>query len=349
MINHRTLKQTRFACTLLALALAATPGFAVNKDMVQLQTQVHDLQDAVAHMQQSNDERMGVLKDLVQQTADSVNKMSVAVQTLEQKLSAQQDTANGKVDQVSGQVQSLNDSLDEVKARLNTMEKALQSVQSQQQSIDAALQNMAAANPANAAPGTAATPDAGAPGMAPAGSSLPPMQPATAPDNGGKPSAGVPFSPTQGPYANATPPPAALPTGAGAPPVSDLYGTALRDYMAAKYSLATTEFGQVVQSYPDDSLAGNAYYYLGEIDYRAGKFAAAIKNYDHVVDQYPANQKVPVAHLHKGSALLALKQRDAGIAELRALIQRFPTSPEAAQARTKLNGMGVPSVAKRPS
>src|ERR1017187_5640261 len=164
MINHRTLKQTRFACTLLALALAATPGFAVNKDMVQLQTQVRDLQDAVAHMQQSNDERMGVLRDLVQQTADSVNKMSVAVQTLEQKLSAQQDTANGKVDQVSGQVQSLNDSLDEVKARLNTMEKALQSVQSQQQSIDAALQNMAAANPANAAPGTAANPEAGAAG-----------------------------------------------------------------------------------------------------------------------------------------------------------------------------------------
>jgi tol-pal system protein YbgF len=348
MINHPTLKQTRFACTLLALALAATPGFAVNKDMVQLQTQVHDLQDAVAHMQQSNDERMGVLKDLVQQTADSVNKMSVAVQTLEQKLSAQQDTANGKVDQVSGQVQSLNDSLDEVKARLNTMEKALQSVQSQQQSIDAALQNMAA-NPANAAPGTAANPDTGAPGTADPGSSLPPMQPATAPDNGGKPSAGVPFSATQGPYANATPPPAALPAGAGAPPVSDLYGTALRDYMAAKYSLATTEFGQVVQSYPDDSLAGNAYYYLGEIDYRAGKFATAIKNYDHVVDQYPANQKVAVAHLHKGSALLALKQRDAGIAELRALIQRFPNSPEAAQARTKLNGMGVPSVAKRPS
>src|ERR1035438_4921978 len=98
--------------------------------------------------------------------------------------------------QVSGQVQSLNDSLDEVKARLNTMEKALQSVQSQQQSIDAALQNMAAANPANAAPGTAANPDTGAPGAASPGSGQPPMQPATPPDNGGKPSAGVPFSAT---------------------------------------------------------------------------------------------------------------------------------------------------------
>src|SRR5215475_673173 len=112
------------ACTLFTLS--APRAFAVNKDMVQLQTQVQTLQDSVARLQQSNDERMGVLKDLVQQTADSVNKMSVAVQTLQQKLTAQQEAAGGKVDQVSGQVQSLNDSVDEVKARLNTMQKALE-------------------------------------------------------------------------------------------------------------------------------------------------------------------------------------------------------------------------------
>ena len=52
MTNHRALKQTRIACALLAFTLGATPAFAVNKDMVQLQTQVRDLQDAVAHMQQ---------------------------------------------------------------------------------------------------------------------------------------------------------------------------------------------------------------------------------------------------------------------------------------------------------
>jgi hypothetical protein len=55
------------------------------------------------------------------------------------------------------------------------------------------------------------------------------------------------------------------------------------------------------------------------------------------------------AHLHKGSACSRSSSATQGIAELRALIQRFPNSPEAAQARTKLNGMGVPSVAKRPS
>jgi tol-pal system protein YbgF len=339
MINHRALKQTRFACALVALTLAATPAFAVNKDMVQLQTQVQDLQEAVAHLQQSNDERMGVLKDLVQQSADTVNKMSIVVESLQQKLSAQQEAASGKVDQVSGQVQSLNDSIDEVKARLNAMEKALQSVQSQQQSINATLQNMAPPA-AGSTPGTTPATSTG-----PAtDSNQPPVQTA-ATGNGSQPSADVPFPAHQGPQARKP----TAPAETGAPPVGDLYKTALSDYMAAKYTLATSEFGEVIRSYPDDPLAGNAYYYMGEIEYRAGKFAAAIKNYDHVVEQFPANPKVPVSHLHKGSALLALKQREAGIAEMRALIQRYPNSPEAAQARTKLTGMGVPVAAKRPS
>jgi outer membrane protein assembly factor BamD (BamD/ComL family) len=45
-----------------------------------------------------------------------------------------------------------------------------------------------------------------------------------------------------------------------------------------------------------------------------------------------------------------MKDREGGIAEMRALIQRFPNSPEAAQARTKLSGLGVPATAtRRPS
>jgi TolA-binding protein len=40
-------------------------------------------------------------------------------------------------------------------------------------------------------------------------------------------------------------------------------------------------------------------------------------------------------------ALIALNQKDAGVREFRTLIQRFPNSPEAMQARSKLSGMGV--------
>jgi tol-pal system protein YbgF len=141
---------------------------------------------------------------------------------------------------------------------------------------------------------------------------------------------------------NVEPDAVAAPTPAAAPPVDELYKTALGDYMAAKYPLAASEFGDIVKDYPDHPLAGNAFYYQGEIDYRAGRYPNAIKNYDKVLDQFPDSNKVPVAHLHKGQALLALKQTDAGVRELRALIQRFPNSPEAMQARSKLSGMGIP-------
>jgi TolA-binding protein len=63
--------------------------------------------------------------------------------------------------------------------------------------------------------------------------------------------------------------------------------------------------------------------------------------------QFPNNTKVPVAHLHKAQALFETGKREAGITELRTLITIFPNSPEAAQARSKLNGMGIPIVPRR--
>ncbi len=333
-----TPRHTLAACALLAFTVAAPRAFAVNKDMVQLQTQVQNLQDSVARLQQSNDERMGVLKDLVQQTADAVNKMSVTVTDLQQQMRQQQETAGGKIDQVSGQMQSLNDSVDEVKARLNNLDKALQALQSSQQSINATLQNMQPQQPA-ATPGADPNTQPGGAPLAQPGSSQ--MGPQPMADN--KPSPGVPFPIQQGPYAGTRNVPPSQPSGV---PVDQLYKAALGDYIAAKYSIAVDEFNQVIQASPSDQLAGNSYYYLGEMDYRAGKYTAAIKDYDHVLTDFPGNQKIAVSHLHKGQALLQTKDRDGAIAEFRDLIQRFPNSPEAGQARSWLNGHGVTTTAR---
>ena len=127
---------------ILLLGTGAPPAHAVSKDMVQLQTQVQQLQDAIARLQQTSDERAGVLKDLVQQTADSVNKMPVVVNGMQLRMQNLQDASSQKNDQLSGQVQSLNDSLDELKARLTRIEKSLGDVQASQQSTNALLGNM---------------------------------------------------------------------------------------------------------------------------------------------------------------------------------------------------------------
>jgi TolA-binding protein len=96
-----------------------------------------------------------------------------------------------------------------------------------------------------------------------------------------------------------------------------------------------------------DPMAGSAQFYLGEIAYRQHNYDEAVKDYNVVLEQFSGSPKAATAQLHKGLALIALSKRDAGTHELRSLIQRHPQTPEAAQARAKLNEMGVRVAAAR--
>ena len=122
---------------LAVLLTTVHPAFAVSKEIIQLQTQVQTLSDQVSRLQQSIDERMGVMRNLVEQSADSVNKMSVAVNSLQQKTQSESTDTNTKLEQVSGQIQSLHDTVDELKARLAKITKQLDDIQQNGQNLSA--------------------------------------------------------------------------------------------------------------------------------------------------------------------------------------------------------------------
>ena len=286
---------------LLFVAAAATlPAHAVNKDILELQAQVQQLQAAIAHLQQSNDESMGALKLLVEQTSDSVSKMSITVNGMALKTQNQQEAFTTKSDQLSGQIQSLND------------------IQSQQQTANAVLGSLPQLGGANAAPPAAPITRPAARGPAPSAAPV---------DNQDSAS---PFS------GDVAVPVGAAPVASAQTPVTEMYRVAYADYIAAKYPLASSEFSDLIKAYPDDNLAGNSYFYIGEMDARTKKPSAAIKAYDHLLEHYPDNAKIPAAHLHKADAMIDARETDAAVRELHALIQRFPNSPEAAQARARL-------------
>jgi tol-pal system protein YbgF len=273
------------AVVLLAVCLAP-PAAAVDtkSQLIQIQTQLQIMQDNMTQMKQAFDERMGVMKDMVTQQTDNVNKMNAAIQSLQKTLGAQSTDASSKVDQISGQVQALHDAVDELKARLAKVSKQLDDIQSGQQNIGAP-----SAHPAS--PGAAAV---------------------------------------------------------QAPPPDALYNDALRDFNAGKNDLAAQEFTQYLQAYGNTDLAGNAQFYLGEVLYRQGNYQQAILAYNRVLDQYPGGNKAAAAQLKKGFALLEAGQRDAAVQELRSLINRFPKSPEATQARDRLTKLGAAGAASRP-
>ena len=152
--------------------------------------------------------------------------------------------------------------------------------------------------------------------------------------------------PATGPENAAPAGPATGPGTAQAPPLQETYQAGLRDYNAARYSVAHGEFQDVLTYYPQDDLAGNAQFYLGEIAYKQNDYAGAVKAYTAVLEGFPGSSKAAAAQLRKGLALVQMGKKDAGIHELRSLIQRHPQTPEATQARAKLNAMGVRIVAK---
>src|SRR5271155_4954893 len=269
--------------TLLAafctLWLAVTPAWGVSKEMVQLQTQVQQLQEQMTAMQRSFDERMGVMKNLVEQDTDAVNKVAAALTGLQNNLQKQQGDSAAHIDQLSGQIQSLNDTLDELKARLAKGSKQLENIQSSQQSLAAQQATQQAQQQA----------------------------------------------------------------AAQAPPPDVLYNNALRDYNGDKNDLATQEFSDYIKFYPNTDLAGNCYFYLGEIQFRQGNYQQAAQSYDQVLQNFPTGNKSASAQLKKGFSLIELGKQDDGVQELRHVIQRYPKSPEALQARERLRKLGVSS------
>jgi tol-pal system protein YbgF len=292
------------AAALLLLTITGLPprAHAVAKEIIELQTQVSQLQDLITQMKQSNDERMGVLLHMVQQNADNISHMTTQVTAMQQAMSSQNENQ-----QLSGQMQALNDSVDELKTRIGKLDATLQSMQAQLQNV----QNPPATGPAQPAGPAPAGPNGMANSFPPAGNLAPPAGAAN--DSGNAP----------------------------APPLQQTYQAALRDYNSAKYELSNSEFSDVIKYYPQDDVAGNAHFYMGEIAYRQGKYSQAVKQYDVVLEQFAGNPKAPAAQLRKGESLLQSEQREAGAQELRSLIQRYPQTPEAAEARSKLNGMGI--------
>src|SRR6202453_3449871 len=150
------------AVALFALPLASPHAFAVSKEMVQLQTQVQQLQDMVQHLQTSNDERMGVIVNLVQQNTDNVNRMMGAVNNLQTALKMENDQRGSGAAQLSTQIQTLNDSVDELKTRIANLTTQMQAIQNQMQNVNGVPAQPGGAPPAgggmpvNQGPGQAA-------------------------------------------------------------------------------------------------------------------------------------------------------------------------------------------------
>jgi TolA-binding protein len=186
-----------------------------------------------------------------------------------------------------------------------------------------------------------------APGAPPAGaaqSSAGPAQPST---GAAQPPAGAAQSST-----GAAQPPAGAAQRPATPgtQASDLYQTAYIDFTRGHYNLAAAAFREYIRLYPTTALAEKAQFWIGESHFSLARahqakgeanravqeLERAVQEFRKVVITYPRGDRVPAALYKEALALGELGQIPLAEARLQFLIDQFPSTEEAAQARDQL-------------
>ena len=303
------------AAAMLAGALGGTllgpaPVGAVAREIVELQQSINQLIQGQKDMQTTLAQNAAVDKTLMEQSMDTVNKLTGTMMALQKTVQDMQANSGARLDTMSTQIQGISDNWQETLARMGKLNQQLTDAQHAIQGIDAKLAS-SAPPPVASAPGAGAP---GAPGASPNG--LPPI-PGT-------------------PAASSAPP-------ATAPSADLLYSNGLRDLNGKKYDLAAQEFGDYLRFYGTTDLASNAQFYLGEILFAQQQYQQAIDAYSKVIDNYPRSFKIAPAHLKRALALITLGEKTSGVSELRMVVKSYPGTDEEKRAKAKLQELGVAS------
>ncbi len=157
------------------------PAGAVSKEMIELQQTVSQILQAQQDLRSTVDGNNAALRTLVQQSLDSVGRLSGEMGSLQKSVQEVQANTGSRIDTMTQQTQGLSDNLQDVQARVAKLSQQLTDVQNLLQSIDAKVSG----GSVNGTPGAGApggTSDAGAP--APTASGMAPISADTLYQNG---------------------------------------------------------------------------------------------------------------------------------------------------------------------
>ncbi|HEY8246012.1 MAG TPA: tol-pal system protein YbgF [Hyphomicrobium sp.] len=153
------------------------------------------------------------------------------------------------------------------------------------------------------------------------------------------PASGAPGAETAGGADMAALPPAfgaaTAPNAADAGNAKQLYETAYGYLMQRDYGAAQGAFEDFLTRYPQDSLAGNAQYWLGEAHFVRGEYKAAASSFLKGYQNYAGNARAADSLLKLAMSLDRLGQKDAACSSFGELSTRFPNAPENVKMRAK--------------
>jgi len=117
---------------------------------------------------------------------------------------------------------------------------------------------------------------------------------------------------------------------------SQLYKKARNLLLEQKAVEAADLFMEFANKYPENSLADNAMYWLGECHYSLGRYKKAVLVFKDLVKKYPKAEKVPDAILKTGYSYLSLDDSNRAHHYLKMVVKQYPFSQAAEKAQEKL-------------
>ncbi|MDJ0741384.1 MAG: tol-pal system protein YbgF, partial [Gammaproteobacteria bacterium] len=107
-----------------------------------------------------------------------------------------------------------------------------------------------------------------------------------------------------------------------------------------RYADAAKAFEAFLAKHPDDALAPNAQYWLGEAHYVSQRNSAAQQAFEVVITRYPDDPKAPGALFKIGRLQQAAGDAAAARASYERVLNDYPDSPAAGLARQRLDTLG---------
>jgi tol-pal system protein YbgF len=155
------------------MLLGPAPVGAVAREIVELQQSVSQLIQGQKDMQTAITQSNAVQKTLLEQSLDSVSKLSGTMGSLQKSIQDVQANSGARLDTMSTQIQGVSDNLQEALARMGKLNQQLADTQNAIQAIDAKLAT-APPPPAASAPGIPGTPGPTGAASAPPAPAAPP-------------------------------------------------------------------------------------------------------------------------------------------------------------------------------
>ena len=333
----------RFKIRLVAVCLGVVffglmgPAAAQDGNLaLQLQRIRRDLSDLQAYVYSGKvPERPAVPDAMPAPSGESASAARLQVQI--QNLETQMRELTGRVEEVEFKVSTLKDRLEKMIADVDQRFRDLET---------------AVAGKQTSAPPAGGTAVAGAPQDTPKTAETPGTQPITSVGQPGTPAAGQKLEPGQQVLGTLsrkgakavkppieTPPDAASgkpPTPSG-PPGSQIAaateGTPQQQYEQAftllqrrEYDKAADAFKTFVDGNPENPLASNALYWLGETYYFQKNYADAARVFLDGFKRYPKGNKAPDNLFKLGKALAAIEEKQPACAAWSKLLKTFPNA-----------------------